>query len=119
MAHQHILNAIKNARVVFIEFKEKKYPGRLIESKLGQKMVFMVPKVDSYLALKVLNGEQVALRIISAKGTMGAFESELIEKKLPKLILKFPEEESDKFIRSTGRTPAKLRANTRISTLFT
>jgi len=109
-AYESILNAVKSARVIFIEFKEKKYLGKLIDSKPGEKMVFIVPKVDSYLGLKVMNGDQVAIRIISDKGAIIGFESELIEKKLPKLILKFPQEESDKFIRSTGRTPAKLRA---------
>jgi hypothetical protein len=54
MAHQLVLNNIKNARVVFIEFKEKKYVGRLVESKPGEKMVFVVPKVDSYLCSKML-----------------------------------------------------------------
>ncbi len=109
-AHKSTLNTIKSARVVFIEFKEKKYHGRLVDSKPGEKMVFIVPKVDSYLGSKVLRGTPVAIRVISAKGTIVAFESELIEKKLPKLILKFPEKESDKYIRSTGRTFAKLRA---------
>tara|TARA_B100000315_G_scaffold122793_1_gene112738 strand:+ start:28943 stop:29599 length:657 start_codon:yes stop_codon:yes gene_type:complete len=109
-AHQFVLNSIKNARIVFIVFKEKKYMGKLVEYKLGEKMVFIVPKVDSYLGSKVLSGDQVALRLISDKGTIVAFESELIAKKLPKLILKFPEKESDKHIRSTGRTSAILRA---------
>ncbi|HJP18140.1 MAG TPA: flagellar brake domain-containing protein [Nitrospinota bacterium] len=108
--HESVLNTVKNARVIFIEFKEKKYPGRLVDSKLGEKMVFILPKVDSYLGMKVVTGDQVAIRVISDKGAIVAFESELIEKKLPKLILKFPQEESNKFIRSTGRTPAKLRA---------
>ncbi|HJN03142.1 MAG TPA: PilZ domain-containing protein [Nitrospinota bacterium] len=81
--------------------------GRLVESKLGEKVV---PKVDSYLCSKVLRGDPIALRIISGEGTIVAFESELIEKKLPKLVLKFPEKESDKDLRTTGRTPAGLRA---------
>ena len=75
--------------------------GRLVESKLGEKVV---PKVDSYLCSKVLRGDPIALRIISGEGTIVAFESELIEKKLPKLVLKFPEKESDKDLRTTGRS---------------
>jgi hypothetical protein len=83
-AHQLVLNNIKNARVIFIEFKEKKYVGKLVESKPGEKMVFVVPKVDSHLCSKVLRGDPIALRIISGEGTIVAFESDLIEKKLPK-----------------------------------
>ncbi|MDP7349835.1 MAG: hypothetical protein QF907_02460 [Nitrospinota bacterium] len=60
--------------------------GRLVESKLGEKVV---PKVDSYLCSKVLRGDPIALRIISGEGTIVEFESKLIEKKPSKLVLKF------------------------------
>lgn len=108
--YESVTNLFKNAAIFFIEFKDKKYQGTLAESEPGKQIVFTISKPDTYLSMNVSEGDQVVLRLITNKGVLGAFESELIKKKLPQLIVKFPIKEDEKFIRTSRRTLTKINA---------
>ena len=60
--------------------------------------------------MNVSKGDQVILRIVTIKGLLGTFESKLIKKKLPRLVVTYPIEENEKFIRYSTRTLTKINA---------
>tara|TARA_B100001971_G_scaffold73889_1_gene68146 strand:+ start:224 stop:718 length:495 start_codon:yes stop_codon:yes gene_type:complete len=73
-------------------------------------MVFAVSKPDTYLSMSVSKGDQVILRIVTIKVVLGAFESKLIKKKLPRLVVTYPIKKDEKFIRSSTRMLTKINA---------
>lgn len=107
-AHLALLNHIQSAKMTFLEFDEKKYQAILTNYELGVNLEFSASQPDVYLRMKVTEGDPVALRLITDKGTIIAFESELIEKRIPQVTVKFPQALSDKFVRNEARTPVKI-----------
>ena len=108
--YQSVFESFKEAKVILIELGEKKYNCSLTKCKLGENMVFTVANPDTYLSMKVMDGDQAVFRLVTGTGKIVAFESKLLDKRVPKLTLTFPFKESKEFIRSNERTFTKMSA---------
>jgi hypothetical protein len=92
-----------NAESVQVNVGVNRYFGKIERIVHGKAIVFRVNNLDNNL-VKIPNGfSQVMFKIIGRDNIIWNFQTRLISKKLPRLLLLFPERETEKVERSHAR----------------
>jgi len=109
--HASVFEQLKNAAVIFIEFKEKRYRATLAKKEPGKHVLFSISKPDTYISMKVSDGAETVLRLVTSTGAIVAFKTNLIQKRLPLMIFKTPLKDSKGFVRISQRIPTNINAS--------
>ena len=105
-----VFEQVKNAAVLFVEFKEKKYRATLAKKEPGKHILISIPKPDTYISMKVSDGTEAVLRLVTSTGGIVAFKTSLVQKRLPLMIFDTPLKESKGFVRIKQRTSVDISA---------
>ncbi len=101
-------NNFHMADSVKLEVEGKIYAGRVDEIRIGEYIIFSVKNMDNRLVQLSTGLEKLSLKV-SRAGKLITYPTSLLNKKLPKLMLKFPEKEADKVLRSAQRAHLCIR----------
>ncbi len=94
---------INNAKELYFEFGEHKYRGDLLDSRLGEYILFRVRQADDGLVRIPVNYDLSYLRAIPQKGKPVTVNVKLLQKKIPHLLLSFPMEPEPEVVRKQKR----------------
>jgi hypothetical protein len=76
--------------------------------KIGEFIVFRVKNPDDGLVRVPVDYEEIIFRVLTITGEVASFKTQLLNKNIPLLLLKFPETEIETFIRSHSRHHVKI-----------
>ncbi len=96
-------NVINNAKELYFEFGEHKYRGDLLDSRLGEYILFRARHADDGLVRIPVDYDLSYLRAIPQKGKPVTFKVKLLQKKIPHLLLSFPMEPEPEVVRKQKR----------------
>ena len=100
---REIADLFNTASSVVIEFEGHQYNGEVSDMKIGEYILFRVKNVDDGLVRLPKDFDDILFRLISVKGEAKSYPTELINKNIPHLLLKFPEKEVAPFVRKAER----------------
>jgi len=100
---REIADAFNTAVTVSVEFHGHQYKGEIIEIKIGEFIAFRVKKPDDGLVRVPIDYDGITLRVLMMSGEVKSFNTRLLDKNIPLLLLRFPDKEMETFIRSHPR----------------
>ncbi|GMT41725.1 MAG: hypothetical protein IEMM0002_0136 [bacterium] len=100
---KEVIDAFNNAISVSLEFHGHQYRGEVVDIKVGEHVVFKVKNADDGLVRVPIGYDLIYLRLLTKGGKAITYRTELQKKKIPLMLLKFPEEEQPTFIRAHHR----------------
>lgn len=100
---REIADAFNTAVTVSVEFHGHQYKGDIAEIKIGEFIAFRVAKPDDGLVRVPIDYDEITLRVLMMSGEVKGFQTRLLNKNIPLLLLQFPEREMETFIRSHPR----------------
>ncbi|MBI5178594.1 MAG: PilZ domain-containing protein [Nitrospinae bacterium] len=101
--YRPIYNILNNAKNMFFEFDEHKYEAEIIEMRIGEYVLIKIKKPYQGLVNVPPKYEYCKLRVFSMQGPVNIFPVRLLQKKLPGVIISFPDKEEPGFVRGTKR----------------
>lgn len=106
---QHeVADTFNRAVTISLEFHEHQYTGEIIEMKIGEFIVFRVKNVDDGLVRVPVDYDKIIFRVLTMSGEIRSFNTQLLNKNIPNLLLKFPEDEQQTAVRQHKRHHSNL-----------
>lgn len=105
--YQGVAAFLNDVESVHLIVDEKKYTGEIEQWKLGEAIVFMVSNLDQELVNIPDGFSGVMIKAIGKKGVVRNYQTTIIQRKLPRLLLSFPKKE----IARVQREHARFNAN--------
>ncbi len=100
---QRFANVLNNAKTSFLEYDEHKYECDIVEMRLGEFIVLKVHKPDQGLVNVPLRYDFCKLRVFTVQGKVYIFPTSIVQKKIPLMVIAFPEKEEPGFVRTGKR----------------
>jgi len=97
------------AESVHLEINGEKYEGELEEIKIGEHIVYRLGNVTAEIINLPLGTDKILFKVINSVGAIKTFQTSLMKKKLPRLMLSFPDREASKVIRTTQRVYTNIK----------
>jgi len=105
-----IMDVFNNASSVTLEFHGYQYRGAVAEIKAGEYLGFRVKNVDDGLVRVPIGYDFILLRVLTIQGKIFVYRTQLRRKKIPLLLLDFPEYEVQTSIRVHDRYDVNMSA---------
>jgi len=106
--HIEIADILNSATCITLEFQSRQYQGEIIDLTIKKYITFRVNDADDELACISIDHDAMYLRVMMAQGGFNIYQTRLMEKKIPLLQLKFPEEECRALAREYSRYPVNM-----------
>ena len=100
---RQIADAFNTAVTVSVEFHGHQYKGEIVEIKIGEFVAFKVKKPDDGLVRLPIDYDEITIRLLTMSGEVRSFNTRLLNKNIPLLLLQFPDKEMETFTRSHPR----------------
>ena len=100
---REIANAFNTAVSISVQFHGHQYKGDIVEIKIGEFIAFKVKKPDDGLVRVPVDYDEITIRVLMMSGEVKSYQTRLLNKNIPLLLLKFPDKEMETFIRSHPR----------------
>ncbi len=101
--HGRIMDVFNNAAFVTLEFHGHQYRGAVADIRAGEYLNFKVENIDDGLVRVPIGYDFILLRVFTIQGKLVVYRTQLKMKKIPLLLLDFPEHEVKTFIRIHNR----------------
>lgn len=101
--YSKIMDVFNNAASVALEFHGHQYRGSVAEIKAGEYLIFKVKNINDGLVRVPEGYDLILLRLLTTKGEVFTYRTQLKKKKIPLLLLKFPEGEAKTSMRAHRR----------------
>ena len=106
---QHeIADTFNKAVTISLEFHEHQYTGELTEMKIGEFIIFRIKNVDDGLVRIPVDYDKIIFRVLTISGEIRSFNTQLLNKNIPNLLLKFPDDEMQTTARQHKRHHSNL-----------
>lgn len=99
----YIAGLLNNGKELFFEFDDRTYQGDILDMKLGEYILFRLKDPDESIVHMPINYSNCRIRSMIDKGRTHSFHTKLLQKKLPHILIAFPEKEVQGFARNAGR----------------
>lgn len=100
---REIAAVFNSAVVVSVEFHGYQYKGDIVEVKIGDFIAFKVKQPDDGLVRVPIDYDEITLRVLMTSGEVKSFNTKLLNKNIPLILLQFPDREKETFTRSHPR----------------
>lgn len=104
-----IMDVLNNAASITLEFHGHQYRGAVAGVRAGEYLNFKVRNVDDGLVRVPVGYDFILLRVLTIKGKLVVYRTQLKRKKIPLLLLGFPEYEVQTSIRVHDRYDVNMK----------
>lgn len=98
-----VADAFNNAKKITLEFEKYVYESQVAEMRLGKFIILRLSKPDQGLVDIPTDFSGFKLRVFTPVGKVRTFPTKLVQRKLPFMVMLFPEKEEAGFERSGKR----------------
>lgn len=99
----YVAGLLNNGKELFFEFDDRIYKGDILDIKMGEYVLFRLAEPDEHIIHLPVNYDNCRIRTAVEKGQTYRFHTKLLQKKLPHVLLAFPDSELKGFARGSTR----------------
>jgi hypothetical protein len=98
-----VADAFNNAKKITLEFEKYTYNAEVAEIRLGKFIILKITKPDQGLIDIPLDYALFKVRVFTVQGKVLTYPAKMVQRKLPFMVMAYPEKEEAGFARSAKR----------------